>query len=1074
MNETVPRILIVDDDLNLLTSMSDILRIKGFDPVAMQTGAEALALIEWQFVDVALIDLRLGDDISGLDVLRAIKLRHPQTECILLTGFASQNSAIQAIQIGAYGYFQKPFDITQVLLSIQRALEKHAVEAALKRSESKYRLLFENANTGIILFDTAGVFQILNEQIARNLGGKPGDFIGKSLAEIFPKQAEFHLRRFSKIIHEKKGATFEDSFPLPDGIRWYSSDIQPVMDSDGSVTGIQILSIDITERKQAEEALMKSEAGYRALSQSAKDAIITIDHSGRIVGWNNSAERTFGYAEKDILGQPLTQILPPNARTSHQNGMMRMRAGGEKSYVGKSVELEGLRKDGRLFPLELSLSEWRVADELFYTGIIRDISERKRAETELLDYRDHLEELVSQRTAELMIAKNQAESANNAKSDFLAMMSHEIRTPLNGILGLTHLALQTELSAKQRDYLTNLQLSSEILMATINDILNFSKIEAGKLVLERVDFSLDNVLHNLAALLAARAQEKDVELVFHTEVNVPRLLTGDPQRLGQVLLNLVANAIKFTTRGEVIVRVRLINPPSGAIYDQPSHIVLEVSVSDTGIGLTEEQISHLFQPFSQADNSTSRKYGGTGLGLTISQRLVRMMGGEIRVQSQPGTGSTFTFTLELEQQPDSDQAIFAAAPDLAGLRVLVVEKHAATQEFLRNTLESFAFHVTTAQSAEQGLLLTLPEDEPFDLVVMDCKLPGGMDGLEAARQIRQAAHLANTRIILLIDKEEMLQKASLEILNGWLVKPITRSQLFDAVMQALGHKALTLSSPTTKNVSEKTRENLRGKHILLVEDNKINQMVAQEILQQMGISVSIASNGEQAVQMAEQGGYDVILMDIQMPGMDGYQASALIRQYTRLHNIRLPIIAMAAYALDGDSQKALDSGLNDYVSKPVNVAQLADVLMRWVDNAPVDSQTVTTAMHQADAERLPAQDLRPAALTSLLDVTGALLRLNNNKKLYQRLLLMFNAENEYAAQSIRSALKNNNMGLARRQAHTLKGLAGTIGADELRTTVTQLESAIADGNHPIYDELLTQVEQKLTVIMASIARLEGI
>jgi CheY-like chemotaxis protein/two-component sensor histidine kinase len=354
-------------------------------------------------------------------------------------------------------------------------------------------------------------------------------------------------------------------------------------------------------------------------------------------------------------------------------------------------------------------------------------------------------------------------------------------------------------------------------MATINDILNFSKIEAGKLTLERVDFNLEDVLRGISDLLAARAHGKDLELVFHTEMNVPRLLIGDPQRLGQILLNLVANAIKFTELGEVVIKVRLIEQRDSAADD--NQVVLEFSVRDTGIGMTEEQISHLFQPFSQADSSISRKYGGTGLGLTISQRLVKMMGGEIHVQSQIGVGSVFTCIIALEQQPESNPTTGAAqaVPELAGLRVLVVDRHAATLEFLRSVMESFAFEVTTAQSAEEGLmLLDKAGDDPFRLVLIDWKFPGGLDGLEAAQCIRQDARLASTPIILLGSQEDVQQKASAEGLNGCLLKPITRSQLFDAVMQVFGHQALTHPRHTHEKISTETLEKLRGKHILLV------------------------------------------------------------------------------------------------------------------------------------------------------------------------------------------------------------------------------------------------------------------
>jgi CheY-like chemotaxis protein/HPt (histidine-containing phosphotransfer) domain-containing protein len=561
------------------------------------------------------------------------------------------------------------------------------------------------------------------------------------------------------------------------------------------------------------------------------------------------------------------------------------------------------------------------------------------------------------------------------------------------------------------------------------------------------------------------------------------------------LLNLVANAIKFTQVGEVVLKVRLVEQGAWAVGDGPlknNQVALEFSVHDTGIGMTEDQISHLFQPFSQADSSISRKYGGTGLGLTISQRLVKMMGGDIWAQSQIGVGSVFTCIIALEQQPEPNPTTGAAqaVPELAGLRVLVVDQHVSTQEFLRSALESFAFNVITAQCAEEGLLLLdKAGDDPFRLVLMDWKFPGGMDGVEAARCIRRDTRLAGTPIILLGNQVEVRQKASAEGLNGSLVKPITRSQLFDAVMQVFGHQALTKYLPTHEIISSETLGKIRGKQILLVEDNEINQLVAVEILQQMGLLVSVADDGEQAVQMAGQGNYDAILMDIQMPGMNGYQATAQIRKNRRSNAVELPIIAMTANALDGDNQKALDSGLDDYIPKPVDVAQLASVLARWLDHPslengaepgkesqPTDDPQVGIPILASPPEfragyhpdDRAGQDLLPAALDSL-DMVSALARLGDNKVLYRRMLLMFHAEHEQDVPAIRAALHSNDLKLARRLAHTLKGLAGSLGADELRAVAKDLEMAIAEGNEPAYEDLLSQVEQKLAVVMTSIA-----
>ena len=846
---------------------------------------------------------------------------------------------------------------------------------------------------------------------------------------------------------------------------------------------------DITERKRVEDEIKQANERLLLATSAGGVGIWDLDIVNNKLTWDDQMLHIYGITADKFGGAYETWkagVHPEDTERGNVEVQMALR--GEKEF---DTEFRVVWPNGEIRHIAARAQVHCNADgqPTKLIGINYDITERKLAENELRQYRDHLEELIKIRTTELEAAKELAEIANHAKGDFLAMMSHEIRTPLNGVMSLTYLTLQTELSEKQRDYLNRLQYSGEILLSTINDILNFSKIEAGKLNIERVDFSLDDVLQGISNLLVARALEKNLELVFHAEVNVPRVLIGDPQRLSQILLNLMANAIKFTQVGEVVLKVRLLEQRDNSQGDSlvNNQVVLEFSVSDTGIGMTEEQISHLFQPFSQADSSISRKYGGTGLGLTISQRLVQMMGGEIRVQSQIGVGSVFTCIIALEQQPEPNPTTSAAgslaaqaASELAGLRVLVVDQHVATQEFLRSTLESFAFNVTTAQCAEEGLLLLdKAGDDPFRLVLMDWKFSGGMDGLEAALCIRHDPRLASTPIILLGSHDEVQQKASANGLNGSLLKPITRSQLLDAIMQVFGHHAQAHPQATHQKISPETLGKLRGKQILLVEDNEINQVVAVEILQQMGLLVSVADDGIQAVQMAAQGSYDAILMDINLPGMDGYQATERIRKNPSLTKAKLPIIAMTAYALNGDEQKTLAAGMNDYVSKPVNVAQLASVLARWLDDpaletAPAkdsppanDPQEATPALASHPESRAD-QDLLPATLDSI-DMVSALARLGNNKELYRRLLLMFHADHAQDGISIRAALQNNDLELARRLAHTLRGLAGTVGADELRAVAKDLEMAIADGNEAFYEEYLALVEQKLAVVMTSIA-----
>ena len=1023
-----------------------------------------------------------------------------------------------------------------VLVSHTNITVRKAAEEALRQSENEFHVLAEAMPQIVWATRPDGWTIYFNQRWV--------DYTGLTLEESYghgwnkPFHPDDQQRAWDAWQSAtKNGTTYELECRLrrADGVySWWLIRGVPLLDEQGTILKWFGTCTDIHEFKQVEEALRVSEKKYVELLDNLSSGVVTHAPDTSILYFNKRACELLGLTPEQMLGKQATDPqwcflredgtpmslaeYPINRVLATHQPLQNFIAGIFQSAAEKVhwVLVNGLptwdaarqlqsatitfvditdrkQAEDKINLAQIELKRLLADAERSRLTLLSVAEDQKETEIQLRQYRDHLEELVSERTTELEIAKEQAESANRAKSDFLAVISHEMRTPLNGVMGLTYLALQTELSEKQRDYLNQLQYSSEILMTTINDILNFSKIEAGKLTLERVDFSLDDVLRGISDLLAARAHEKDLELVFHTEMDVPRLLIGDPQRLGQILLNLVANAIKFTQVGEVVLKIKLVEQSDSPLKN--NQVVLEFSVCDTGIGMTEEQISHLFQPFTQADSSISRKYGGTGLGLTISQRLAKMMGGDIWVQSQIGVGSIFNCLLTLEKQSESNSTtglansfdVAKAAPELAGLRVLIVDPHVATKEFLRSALESFTFKVTTAECAEEGLLLLeKARDDPFSLVLMNWKFPGGLDGLQATNCIRKDAYLANTPIIMLGSQEEVQQKASASGLNGSLVKPITRSQLFDAVMKVFGYQALIRPRLTHETISAEILAKLRGKQILLVEDNDVNQMVAVEILQQMGLLVSVAENGERAVQMAGQGSYDAILMDIQMPGMDGYQATMQIRGTNLGSDLdKIPIIAMTANAQNGDSQKALEAGMSDYVSKPVDVAQLARVLAHWLDHPSIQNDAEHGKENQqTDIPKagIPApayapeshggQGLLPAVLESI-DMSGALTRLGNNEKLYRRLLLLFHADHNQDVTAIRAALQSNDLELARRLAHTLKGLAGTVGADELRTQAKDLEMAIAEGNEPLFEPLLIRVEQKLAVVMASIASISA-
>ena len=606
---------------------------------------------------------------------------------------------------------------------------------------------------------------------------------------------------------------------------------------------------------------------------------------------------------------------------------------------------------------------------------------------------------------------------------------------------MSHLALKTELDERQRDYLEKIQSSSHALLGIINDILDFSKIEAGKLDMETIDFSLDQVLANVSNLVGIKAQEKGLELLFDIDPQLPRFLQGDPLRLGQVLTNLANNAVKFTETGEIVISARLLETGE-------SQIQARFAVRDTGIGMSPEQKGRLFQAFSQADSSTTRKYGGTGLGLTISKRLVEMMQGEIRVESQPGVGSEFIFTARFGLGRQVAKRALMPDADLRGLRVLVVDDNATAREILASMLSSFSFAVTLASSGQDCLDMLAAADpgHPYDLVLMDWKMPG-LDGLEASEKIKAHPELTRAPTIIMVTaygREEIMNRAQQIGLEGFLIKPVSPSMLFDAIMSALGRQSA--SQERGARIGFQGAEGLEaiaGARLLLVEDNEINQQVAQEILEGAGLKVTIAADGQQALQAVEQGDFQAVLMDVQMPVMDGYAATEHLRRDHRWDH--LPIIAMTANVMAGDREKALEVGMNDHVAKPIDPAQLFASLVKWIKPGQrgFAPQTPPAAPAPAPSPPPPA-GLLPSSLEGV-DVSEGLTRVGGNKTLYRKLLIKLRDDYAGAQSEIATWLEQGSRQEAERQAHSIKGVAGNVGAKGLQAAAARLEAAIKAG-----------------------------
>ncbi|MGD9081111.1 MAG: PAS domain S-box protein, partial [Desulfobacterales bacterium] len=765
---------------------------------------------------------------------------------------------------------------TQVINTTEDITERKQVEKALRASEEKSRLLLKSVGEGIFGVDLDGKVVFINPAANRMLGYGPEELIGHGVHEkihhshadgsVYSKDdcpmymtyadgAEHHIA--DEVLWRKDGS----SFPVE-----YTS--MPIK-KDAQVVGAVVTFMDITERKKAEEEaeqaailIREKEAQLSTAINSMAGGIFMIDKNLNFQLTNEQFHELYDFPiELGKKGMPFINFLRMRAKRGEYG------PGDSEELVAKRLEMYKDTTQAKKIAVYEDNIPGNRTTEVYraptedggFVFAINDITERKKAEDEL------------------RIAKEAAVEATKAKSEFLANMSHEIRTPMNAIIGMAHLALKTDLTPKQHDYLKKVDISSKSLLGIINDILDFSKIEAGKLDMESVDFQLEDTLDNISTLVGIKTQEKGLELLFKTDPSVPTALVGDPLRLGQILINLSNNAVKFTDTGEIVISTEL-------VQKDDTQVTLKFAVQDTGIGMTSEQAGRLFQPFMQADSSTTRKYGGTGLGLTISKRLAEMMGGDIWVESEPGKGSTFSFTANFGLGKEKAKKRFTPSQDLRGIKVLVVDDNATSRDILQGMLESFSFDVTLAASAQEGLteLEKASESQPFEIVIMDWKMPG-MDGIEASKHIKNNKSLSKIPVIVMVTaygREDVMKQAETVGLEGFLLKPASPSMLFDAIMQALG-EAVPETSRIAKRLDQETDslEHIQGAHVLLVEDNEINQQVAREILEGAGLNVTVATNGQEGVDAVKESNYDVVLMDVQMPVMDGYTATKTIRKW---------------------------------------------------------------------------------------------------------------------------------------------------------------------------------------------------
>ena len=1021
---------------------------------AADVAAAELAVASWEIRRLGLGNLKLTGLPGGNDVVFGLAVladSHMLAGILRVAGADLDTGTLNATTARwQEGRFEQRLDLSVVLpwilppaaavlaaLAIfgiwNRRLKAEVAERARAEEESaeataRLRMILDLLPGAVYLIGPDGRLRFVNPGFA-SLFGVPADLArpGMAMMDVVRRFATEGVygptddpeavarRRWDAFLGAPSTGTLATFLTLPDGRS------VNVVRSPSTADGVLCVATDVTDRVRAERALEASEATLRGIIASAFDAIVMIDAREHVLLWNPAAEQLFGYAAADTVGRNVHDLITPDRhRAVLRAGAARAMADAGDTPWTRTREIEARRADGTEFPVEFSLSTFRLHGAWHGVVFVRDITPRRHAADELARARDL------------------AEQASRLKSDFLANMSHEIRTPMNAVIGMTHLALKTELTPRQRDYLQKIQGAADGLLGIINDILDFSKIENGRLELETVDFRLDDVLGNLATVIGHRAEEKRLEFIFDVAPDVPGTLLGDPLRLGQVLINLAGNAVKFTETGEVVVSVRLV------ISDADGHR-LRFAVRDTGIGMTPDQMSHLFEPFTQADGSITRRYGGTGLGLSISRRLVRMMDGEVTVESTPGAGSVFTFDAAFGRSRARWSRI-TARPDLRGLHVLVIDDNPLARQVLTGMLEGMAFRVVAVPSGEAGLEALArgrEVEDPYGLVLLDWRLGAGLDGLATAGLIAQAAAEAGAPVppivmITAFGRDDLRQSAEAAGIRAVLGKPFNASTLFDTIMHVFDDGG----GDDVRAAATQALPDLRGGRVLLVEDNALNQQVALELLEAAGLVVDVETDGRAALDRLVAGPrppvHDLVLMDLQMPVMDGYEATRAIRATPGLAN--LPIVAMTAHALAEERQRCLEAGMNDCVTKPVDPERLMAVVAGFVRPGGDLAGLLPVLPAPRDLAALP-----PLAG---IEVEAALRRLAGNARLYRDLLLRLLADHADAAGRIRAALGSGDAAEARMIAHALAGVAGNLGITALAAAAGGVEAALT---HPDAD-----------------------
>ena len=912
--------------------------------------------------------------------------------------------------------------------------------AALESSEQKSNLINSSVADGILGVDKQGKFIFANESASRLVGYSEEVILENDLISLFAKENgaidTFEDTAVYKAIKEKKTIRVDHGdLQVNRGIMLpIEASISPVDNAKSELAAV-ITFQDITERLQATERVEK-------MLENLPVCMVIMNQQDKVEQINQTGVDLLGYKKEEIVGQPVGTFIPKEQEASHKALLTKSFA---EQIVIDTRDLERdfkvQHKSGKLIEIQAVYTPVQFYDGLYAVVMVRDITIDKQAE------------------AALMEAKQISDDASKAKSDFLANMSHEIRTPMNAIMGMSHLALACELDRKPHNYVTKVYKAAESLLGIINDILDFSKIEAGKLDIEVIEFNLHDTFADLANIISLKASEKGLELLFDISPDVPMVLKGDPLRLNQILINLASNAVKFTEQGQIVISVGLAkNSPKDS-----EDLILEFSVKDSGIGMSEEQQKKLFKSFSQADSSITRKYGGTGLGLTISKKLVELMNGNIRLKSTEGQGSCFSFTAYLKNSENNDTRVIEQQKSfLEGKRILIVDDNQLAIDVLSSILRSFNCHVVTALSGKEAVELTKQATVAFDFVMLDWKMPE-LDGIETYQLIKTQNNYQDNQFILVTSNAndaKILEQLKSSI-SSVLVKPVTSSSVFDELMHLNGEEAFTITREMKRDDTLlANQQKLCGAKILLVEDNELNQELALELLKESGIDVDLAENGAIAVEMVTDNRYDGILMDLQMPVMDGFTATKVIRE----NHKDLPIIAMTANAMVSDKEKVLAVGMNAHITKPINVNDMFSTIAHWI--TPSQSPNVLEAV-KPDSQ-LKADDIEIGDFISI-DKDAGLMVANGNKALFVKLLNRFITGQSDFVECFKAARLKQDVEEATRFAHTLKGSAGNIGAKSLQISAEKLEhGCVHNADEYSIEQALVDTENELLKVLTEL------